>query len=211
MPPFARRFRITAGAVAAMIGALTVTVIVVFAVAIPRQYILADLALAGVAIALVVLEAVAATASIQRARGLHRVTRDNPDGLVFLARRQPAVVSDLAEYLHSHDIDADVADRWVVVLVDHRGISAWSTGSAPVELLLMPWDELGAITVTMLESGGRGIEVDVRPAQSPLVASIGYAAFGFTASLGRGGVAEVAAGTNALRPADQAASSGSDG
>jgi hypothetical protein len=200
MPAFVRRFRITAGIVAVSILVLSVAVIVVLAYAVPRRALVGDLTLAGVALALLLLEAIVAIVSVRRARALRRVTHEHPGGLVFLARRQPAVVSDLANYLYAHDIDVDVADRWVVALVDRRGISAWSTGSAPAVLLLMAWDELGAIEVTDLESGGRGIEVDVRPAQSPLVASIGYAAFGLTASLTREGIAEVASRTNALRP-----------
>jgi hypothetical protein len=211
MPPFARRFRTTTGAVVALVTVLCAAVIVVVVVVLQPREPVVNLALAGVALALVALGVIATGTSVRRALALRRMTRDHPDGLVFLARRQPAVVSDLAHYLYSHDLDVDLADRWVVALVDHRGISAWSIDRTPAEMLLMPWDELGAIEVTDLDSGDRGVEVDVRPAQSPLVAAIGYAAFGLTASLNRAGVAEVAAGTNALRPAGQAASSGSDG
>ena len=41
----------------------------------------------------------------------------------------------------------------------------------------------------------------MRPFDTPLIVAIGYAAFGLTSSLGRAGVAEVAALTNGLRPA----------
>ena len=41
----------------------------------------------------------------------------------------------------------------------------------------------------------------MRPFETPLIVAIGYAAFGLTSSLGRAGVAEVAALTNGLRPA----------
>jgi hypothetical protein len=156
----------------------------------------------GVAVLLVAVEASAAITSVRRAVALRRVSLDHPDGLVFLARRQPAIVSDLAEYLRAHDITADVADRWLVALVDDRGISAWGLGSHPEQLLLMTWDEIGPIEVTDLDSGakGRGVAVLVRPSTDPLVASIGYAAFGLTASVGRDAVAEITAKTNALRP-----------
>jgi hypothetical protein len=117
-----------------------------------------------------------------------------------MARRQPSLVSDFAVYLGARGISVDVADRWLVALVDDRGISAWSIGSAPAELLLMPWSELGVIEVTDLEAGGHGIAVDVRPFETPLIVAIGYSAFGLTSSLGRDGVAEVAALTNGLRP-----------
>jgi hypothetical protein len=41
----------------------------------------------------------------------------------------------------------------------------------------------------------------VRPFDTPLIVAVGYAAFGLTAPLDRAGVAEVAALTNAMRPA----------
>ncbi len=140
--------------------------------------------------------------SWRRAHALRRVAAAHPEGLVFLARRQPALVSDLAVYLGARGITADVADRWLVGLVDERGISAWSLSAHPTELLLIPWAELGSIEVTDLESGGRGrgIAVDVRPFETPLIVAIGFAAFGVTSSLGQDGVAEVAELANAVRP-----------
>lgn len=202
MPSFVPRFRLTAAIVAGVILLVTAGVLGVVAVAVPREDVIGNLTMLGVALLLVVVETLAAITSVRRALALERVRLDNPAGLVFLARRQPAIVSDLAEYLRAHDITADVADRWVVALVDHRGISAWGLGSHPEQLLLIAWDEIGPIEVTDLDSGAkdRGIAVLVRPSNDPLVASIGYAAFGLTASVGREAVAEIAAKTNALRP-----------
>jgi hypothetical protein len=202
MPSFVPRFRITAAVVASVIVLLTAAVLVVVTTTVPRTDPLGDLTLLGVGGLLVAVEAFAAITSVRRALALRRVTLDHPDGLVFLARRQPAIVSDLAEYLRAHDITADVADRWVIALVDDRGISAWGLGSHPEQLLLMTWDEIGPIEVTDLDSGAkdRGVAVLVRPSTDPLVASIGYAAFGLTASVGRDAVAEITAKTNALRP-----------
>jgi hypothetical protein len=67
----------------------------------------------------------------------------------------------------------------------------------------MPWAEVGAIEVIDVEFGGRGrgIAVDVRPFDTPLIVTVGYAAFGLTAPLDRAGAAEVTALTNAIRPA----------
>lgn len=196
------RFRLAAGPAAAAFVLVAVALVVVIVVVVPRGEVVGDLILIGVGVALCAAVAGATVGSVRRARALRRVTAANPDGLVFLARRQPSVVSDLAMYLSARGITADVADRWLVGLVDDRGISAWSLDAAPAELLLMPWAELGSIEVCDLESGGkgRGIAVDVRPFDTPLITAIGYAAFGLTSSLGRDGVAEVASRANGLRP-----------
>ena len=203
MPQFVRRFRITAGAAAAASVLAAVVLLILVFVVVPRPDVLGDIILIVVSVALAGAVAGTTVGSIRRAQALKRVWAQHPDDLVFLARRQPSVVSDLAVYLGSRGITADVADRWLVGLVDDRGISAWSVGTAPAELLLMPWGELGSIEVCDLESGGtaRGIAVDVRPFDTPLVVAIGYAAFGLTSALDRAGVAEVTARTNALRPA----------
>ncbi len=202
MRPFARRFRRLAGIAAAAAVVVAVTLLILVIVVVPRQDVLGDVMIIVASIALAAAVAGATIGSVRRGRALKRVAELHPDDLVFLARRQPSVVSDLAIYLGQRGITADVADRWLVALVDGRGISAWSLGSAPAELLLMPWGELGAIEVTDVEAGGRGrgIAVDVRPFDTPLIVTVGYAAFGLTAPLDRAGVAEVTALTNAMRP-----------
>ena len=197
-----RRFRRLAGVAAAAVVLVAIALLILVVVVVPRSDVTGDVILVLVSVALVVAVAGATIGSLRRADALKRVAAQHPDALVFLARRQPSLVSDLAVYLAQRGISADVADRWLVALVDGRGLSAWSVESSPAELLLMPWSELGAIEVTDLESGrpGRGIAVDVRPFDTPLIVAIGYAAFGLTASLGRAGVAEVAALANGLRP-----------
>lgn len=135
-----------------------------------------------------------------RILALRRVVEHNPDGAVLLARRQPALVSDLATYLGESDIYDAVSDRWVVASIDHRGLAAWSVGRDPRELVLMPWGELGTIERTRLESGGPGVAVDVKPFAEPLIVAAGYAAFGVLSSFSRRGVDEVVATVNALRP-----------
>ncbi len=201
--PFVRRFRMTAGiAAAAVLVVAVVLVILLVVVVVPREDSTSDVILIVVGVLLVGALAGASIGSWRRARALRRVAAAHPDALVFLARRQPSLVSDLAVYLSARGITADVADRWLVGMVDDRGISAWSFDAVPSELLLMPWTELGSIEVCDLESGdvGRGIAVDVRPFETPLIVAIGYAAFGLTSPLGRDGVAEVAALTNGFRP-----------
>jgi hypothetical protein len=202
MSLFVRRFRLAAGIVAGAAVVVAAIVLILVVVVVPRHDVRGDVMLIVVSVALAAVIAISTIGSWRRARALRRVTAEHPDGVVFLARRQPSLVSDLAVYLAARDIDADVADRWLVGLVDDRGVSAWSIDTAPTELLLMPWAELGTIEVTDLESGGkgRGIAVDVRPFDTPLIVAIGYAAFGLTGSLGRRGVAEVAALANELRP-----------
>jgi hypothetical protein len=135
-----------------------------------------------------------------RILALRRVAEHNPDGAVLLARRQPAVVSDLAAYLGDSDVYDDVSDRWVVASIDHRGLAAWSVGREPRELLLMRWEELGYIERTRLENGGPGVAVDVKPFADPLIVAAGYAAFGVLSSFSGKGVDEVVATVNALRP-----------
>ena len=67
------------------------------------------------------------------------------------------------------------------------------------ELLLVPWDHIGSIETTRLESGRTGIAVDVKPFENPLIVSVGYSAFGIMAAFGRRGVTEVVELANALR------------
>jgi hypothetical protein len=151
MPSFVRRFRVAAAGVVAAILALVALAVIAFVIAVPRPDVAADVILVVGLIALAAVLALATIGSLRRGRALRIVTMQHPDGVVFMARRQPSMVSDLSVYLGSRGITADVADRWLVGLVDRRGISAWSVGRAPAELLLMPWSELGSIEVTDLE------------------------------------------------------------
>jgi hypothetical protein len=199
---FVRRFRVTAGIVAAAVVLVATVLVILMIVVVPHEDGTSDIILIVVGALLLGALVGATIGSWRRAQALRAVAATHPDAVAFLARRQPSLVSDLAIYLGARGITADVADRWLVGMVDDRGISAWSLGSSPSELLLMPWAELGSIEVTDLESGGkgRGIAVDVRPFDTPLITAIGYSAFGLTSSLGRDGVAEVVAAANGLRP-----------
>ncbi|HTL41477.1 MAG TPA: hypothetical protein VL294_08390 [Pseudolysinimonas sp.] len=197
--PFVRRFRRRAAIVVTAGLAVVVALIVVGAVLLRSD--------AGIGLMLWVFAAAMVAGAVvlvvharPRILALRRVVEHNPDGAVLLARRQPALVSDLATYLGESDVYDAVSDRWVVASIDDRGLAAWSVGREPRELVLMPWGELGTIELTRLESGGPGVAVDVKPFAEPLVVAAGYAAFGVLSSFTRRGVDEVVATVNALRP-----------
>jgi hypothetical protein len=200
MHRYVRRFRRRAAFVVTT-GVLAVFALVVVGAALLRG---ADagvgLMLWAFAAAMVAGAVVLAVHARPRVLALRRVAEQNPEGAVLLARRQPAVVSDLATYLGENDIYNDVSDRWVVASIDGRGMAAWSVGREPRELLLMRWEELGYIERTRLESGGPGIAVDVKPFPEPLIVAVGYAAFGVMSSFSGKGIDEVVATVNALRP-----------
>jgi hypothetical protein len=201
MPSFARRFR-RGAAVVALLAWLAVVVLAVAAVVLakPDDPTLSNVAWA-VAIALAALAVAQAIISRSRSVALRDVKRLNLDGAVFLARRQPALVSDLAAYVADPEIYDQVSDRWVVASIDARGMAAWSVGRDAHELILVPWEIIGSIDEIKLESGRPGVAVDVKPFPTPLVVAVGYAAFGVMAAFGRRGVDEVVATASALRPA----------
>jgi hypothetical protein len=135
---------------------------------------------------------------------LRALRRRYPRAAVFLARREPALVPDLPMYQYRKDNTADVADRWIPGLVDHRGLSAWSGGPRPKELLLMEWSEIGAVEATeFLSIEGRpkfGASVDVRPFATPLLVDVGHSFFGFEGAFDRAGVQAVVDASNDKRP-----------
>jgi hypothetical protein len=181
-------------------GAAVACLLVVGAFLLAGPDAVAGLVLWGIAGAMLIGAAVIAVFARPRILALRQVAARNPHAAVLLARRQPAVISDLAAYLGDRDIYDDVSDRWVVGAVDDRGLGVWSVGREPEELLVMPWDEIGYLERTRLENGAPGVAIDVRPFADPLVVSVGYAAFGVLGSFGRAGVDEVVAAANALRP-----------
>ena len=136
--------------------------------------------------------------------GLARTRRLKPDALVFLGRREPSLTPDLPMYLHRKDVTADVADRWVIAVVDETGMAAWSSGPRPRQLFVMEWGELGEVeALDYLSIQGRprfGISVDVMPFPTPLLVRPGYAMFGVQAAFDRSGTIAVCAAANAHRP-----------
>ena len=203
MPPFVRRFRRRA-AVLVLIGALVlVGLVVVGIVLLDRDEFAVGFTCLGIAIVTTVGWGAVAATALPRSRALRQVTAATPDGAVFLAKRQPYEISDLATFVgQSQEILDQVADRWVVASVDARGLSAWSVEPTSRELLLMPWEAIGYIERVPLEGDPRyGVAVDVKPFPTPLLTAVGYSAFGILAPFGRTGLAEVISTANALRPA----------
>ena len=136
--------------------------------------------------------------------GLARVRRLKPDALVFLGRREPSLQPDLPMYLYRKDVVADVADRWVIAVIDGAGMAAWSSGPRARELFVMQWSELGeveAIDYRSIEGRPRfGISVDVTPYPTPLLVRVGYAMFGLQAGFDRSGTLAVCEAANGYRP-----------
>jgi hypothetical protein len=202
MPPFVRRFRRRAAVLVLIGAAVLVALVAVGIVFLSRDDYAVGFTCLGIAVALTVGAGAVAAAALPRSRALRQVTAANPDGAVFLAKRQPYEVSDLATFVgQAQDILDQVADRWVVASVDDRGISAWSIEPTSRELLLMPWDAIGYIEQVPLEGDPRhGVAVDVRPFPTPLLAAVGYSAYGILAPFSRTGLVEVIDTANALRP-----------
>jgi hypothetical protein len=200
MPSFSRRFRRGAGLAVLAASVAFAAIIALGCVLISLGDPVAGLTAFGVAFAFVATAVVLVIMSHPRVRALRQVRAVNPDGAVFLARRQPSVVSDLATYLNDSDLYDQVADRWLIASIDERGMAAWSVERQSRELVLMPWQVVASIEPIRLENGRPGVAVDVRPFPTPLVVSVGYAAFGILASFGRRGVAEIVETANALRP-----------
>jgi hypothetical protein len=200
MASFARRFRRGAALLAIVVSAAIVVAVVLGFVLLHTSDSSASIAAWTVAAALALVAVVQVFISRSRITALRQVICENPRGAVFLARRQPALVSDLASYVTEPEIYNLVSDSWVVASIDDRGMAAWSVGRNPRELLLMPWSEIGGVEQIRLESGRPGVAVDVKPFPTPLVVSVGYAAYGYLGAFESRGVDEVVATANALRP-----------
>jgi hypothetical protein len=200
VPLFVRRFRRNARLVAIIFLIVLAALVATGAMLVGGADATAGFVLWAVALAMAAAAVAVVLTSRSRLQALRRVESLNPDGAVFLARRQPALVSDLATYVNDPTIYDEVADRWVVASIDSRGMSAWSLGPDSRELVIMPWSVVGSIETTPLENGGPGVAVDVKPFPEPLVVSVGYAAAGIMSSFNRQNVAEVVKAANALRP-----------
>lgn len=201
MPPFARRFRRNAGLVVMAAVVSLIATVVSGTTLIAYGDVAAGIAALAIGVALAGAFAASAAAAMPRSRALRQVLRANPHGAVFLARRQPAVVSDLVTFVGGQsDVLDQVSDRWVVASIDDRGLSAWSVTRTSRELLLMPWTLIGSIDRTPLEDRRPGIAVDVKPFATPLIVAVGYTAFGVLAPFLRRGVDEVITVTETLRP-----------
>lgn len=159
----------------------------------------------GSAGVLVVVAAVLGSLSWRHAAVLRRLQVAHPEGTIFLARRIPTVVSDVENFMASKGFGGALSEGWVPAVVDHRGISVWTTGRAPTQVLLMEWAELGEIAVVPRDVNPTDprplVAVDVRPYIVPLTAELG-ATLGFiTMRLDRVDTETLVAVTNAHRPA----------
>jgi hypothetical protein len=203
MRPFARRFRLRAGLIVLSAVVALIAIVALAIVLLSRDDYAAGFTCLGGAIAVVVGAGALAAIALPRSRALRQVSAANPEGAVFLGRRQPSPVSDLVTFVGgSQELLAQVSDRWVVSSIDARGMAAWSVEPVSRELLLIPWAAIGYVERVDLEGDPRhGIAVDVKPFPTPLVVAVGYAAFGVLAPFRRRGVLEVIAATEALRPA----------
>jgi hypothetical protein len=202
MPPFARRFRRGAGLLVLAAAIALIAIVVVAIVLLERDDFPAGFTSLGVAIALTIGSGIVASIALPRSRALHQVMGANPDGVVFLARRQPYEINDLATFVgQSQELLDQLSDRWVVASIDRRGMSAWSVEPDSRELLIMPWEAIGYIDPVALDGEPRhGIAVDVKPFAAPLKVAVGYAAFGVLAPFGRRGTSDVIAASEAQRP-----------
>lgn len=208
MPGFevARRFRIFS--LLATLGVVLVGVafaVVAIALAVGRGF--GANALVGIALVvgvLVFLVAVGATISSRYGAAIRALRSRFPDGAVFLARRQPTVVTDVETWMSSKGLTSQISDGWMPAVVDARGISAWTAGRHPEEVLLMEWAELGeiAVTKTSVAVGAPTwkVSVDVQPFVVPLTVEVGYSWGLVTAAVGHSDIEDVVRITNALRP-----------
>lgn len=202
MPPFARRFRRGAGLLV-LAGAFALAAIVIVAIMLLEgDDFAAGFTSLGVAIVLTIGSGIVASIALPRSRALRQAIAANPDGVVFLSRRQPYEINDLATYVgQSQDLLDQLSDRWVVSSIDGRGMAARSVEHDSRELLVIPWGAIGYIEPVALDGEPRhGIAVDVKPFAAPLKVAVGYSAFGVLAPFGKRGVTEVIAAAESLRP-----------
>lgn len=202
-----RAFRIWSSVGLLALGIGTVTFLAVGAAALLAGSSSRGLGIACLVVAasLVLLFGVLRLLSFRHAAALAALRRRHPDGVVFLAKRRPPIVSDLETWLDGKGLDdVEVGDGWIPILVDERGISAWTSGPEPRQLLLMEWWELGEIGITdtadVAGHDGWGVAVDVRPYAVPLIADLGDTNGYIILPLSRGDARRVVEAVNARRP-----------
>jgi hypothetical protein len=143
----------------------------------PRNGILVAYGFASIAIlAMIVVFGVMTT---RLSRAVRTLAERHPDAVVFLARRLPPVVSDLAAYLRAKGLDIRLGDGWHPAFADDRGIVVCSLGGDPRELFVMEWAEIGDLemvrTATVGGDSRWSVIVDVRPYDVPLTVDLGEA------------------------------------
>lgn len=202
-----RRFRSRARIITAAALGVAVVVTVGGAIAIavsggPRDGILVAYGVTVLAMAGLVLSFAAITR--RHARTMRAVALRHPGDVVFLARRLPPVVSDLPAYLKSKGLELQIGDGWYTALADRRGISVYSPGADPRELLLIDWAEIGDIAMVRTATVGGdsrwSVTVDVRPYVVPLTVDLGSAAGIVTMTLDAADTTSVVQAVEARRP-----------
>ncbi|HWH97051.1 MAG TPA: hypothetical protein VNS80_01675 [Pseudolysinimonas sp.] len=168
----------------------------------PRNGILVAYGFATLTI--VTMLVVFTTITTRLSQALRVLTERHPDAVVFLARRLPPVVSDLPAFLRSKGIEARIGDGWYPAIADDRGISAYTAGLNPQELLLIEWAEIGKLemvrTATVGGDSRWSVTVDVRPYVIPLTVDIGDAWGIVTMALDAGDTAALVDAVIARRP-----------
>ncbi len=161
-------------------------------------YVVAALATLAMIVAFALLTA-------RHMRALRILAEQHPDAVVFLARRLPPVVSDMPAYLRAKGIPPDViGDGWYPAVADARGITVFSTGAQPREIVLIEWPEIGDVemvrTATVGGDSRWSVTVDVKPYVVPLTVDLGDAWGIATMALDAGDTAAVVRAVAAQRP-----------
>lgn len=202
-----RRFRSRARIITA--AALSVAAVVIvgggLAIALsggPRDGILVAYGVAVLAILGLIVSFAAIT--FRHTRTMRAVALGHPGDVVFLARRLPPVVSDMPAFLRSKGLDVQIGDGWYTARADARGIAVYSSGSAPKELLLIEWAEIGELALVRTPTVGGdsrwSVTVDVKPYVIPLTVDLGSAAGIVTMTLDAADTTAVVKAVEARRP-----------
>lgn len=207
-PTHTRRFRNQARTItiAALSAAGVVMIIGALAIALsgsPRDGVVVAY---GIAMAAILLLVGACTIITQRLARTLRVLRErHPGDVVFLARRLPPIVSNLADYLRNKGVETPVGDGWLGAVADSRGVTIYSHGADPHALVLIEWAEIGDIAMVRTPTVGGdsrwSVTVDIRPYDVPLTADLGEAWGIVTMALGAADTSAAIDAVTARRPA----------
>lgn len=144
-------------------------------------------------------------ATARHSRTLRALGERYPDDAVFLARRLPPVVSDMPAFLRSKGVDEPIGDGWYAGVAHPGGISVFSSGSSPRELVRMNWDEVGDVAMVRTPTVGGdsrwSVTVDVKPYVVPLTVDLGDACGIVTMNLDAADTAAVLRLLESRRPA----------
>lgn len=210
-PSIARRFilrarLLTIAAVALVVAVASGGAIAMASLGGPREGGVVAYAVAVLTITIAIVGLAVTTAP--RARALRVLAQRHPDAVVVLARRLPAVVSDMPQYLAAHGLSQlEIGPGWYVAVVDGDGIGVFGAGRDPQRLLTIPWDEIGEVAAvrgpTISGDARWSVTVDVKPYVVPLTVDVGYAWGIVTMPMDARDTRAVAAAVSAQRPQRQ--------